>query len=352
MNYEKNERTRHMFEEIDFSETDVNLLILNFATRLLTLVTDKDALICAALETIADFSQSGRVAILTSRKAGETLKVEGVFSDRRAKIRTESLPTETTPFSGLIAGAMEKPYMICKSSEIPVSEFAGTDRRKDCLCMPIVATDRRILGVAVIELDKKINVQIADMQYMYILITYLAIALENIRLFGLVLIDGLTGIYVRRYYDIRINEELARLKRASGSVAVVLFDLDNFKDVNDRFGHAAGDVVLREFAGLLENNLRKGVDVVCRFGGEEFIAILPGAGLEQAVIMSERIREKCQNHVVRCGDDKIRFTVSGGVAATDSGRLISGEQLFERIDAMLYRAKRGGRNRIDAWKET
>ena len=341
-----------MFKDVDFTEIDVDLLILNFATRLLTMVTDKDALIRVALDTIADFSQSDRVAIITTRKGGKTLKVEGVFSDRRAKIQTASFPIEEAPFSSLITREINKPYIICNNREIPVPEFSKANRQKECLCMPIVATDGRRLGVTVIELGEKDKLQLENMQYLHILMTYLAIALENALLFALVLMDSLTGVYVRRYYDIRINEELARLKRKSGSVAVVIFDLDNFKNINDRFGHASGDLVLREFAEILKDNLRKDIDIICRFGGEEFIAIMPGAKLDQAVNMSERIRKKCQSHIVYSGSKEVRFTVSGGVAVTDSEHLIPAEKLFEQVDTMLYQAKSGGRNRIEAWKET
>ncbi len=340
-----------MFKDSDFTEIDVNLMVLNFATRLLTLVTDKEALICVALETIADFSQSDKVAILTTREEGKTLKVEGLLSDRVPEIRKESLSLEKTPFSSLIDRKTNQPYIICNTSDIPVSEFYNTSQPKECLCMPIAATDGRRLGVTVIEMNEKDQMQLEDMQYMHIIMTYVAIALENVLLFSLVLVDGLTRLYVRQYYDVRVNEELARLQRRPGCVAVVMFDLDNFKTINDQFGHAAGDAVLKTFAGLLKENLRKDIDIICRYGGEEFIAIMPGAELEEAVNMSERIREKCHEHAVLNGENEIRYTVSGGVAATDSKHLISAEKLFGQVDAMLYRAKQAGRNRIEVWKE-
>src|SRR5262249_49513419 len=114
-------------------------------------------------------------------------------------------------------------------------------------------------------------------------------AIQNPRLYELATIDGLTGLYVRRYFDSRLREELERSRRFGAPFSVVLLDIDDFKKTNDSFGHALGDRVLREVALSMRRHLR-GVDIAARYGGEEFAFILPRTGIIDAHAVAERIR--------------------------------------------------------------
>jgi len=147
-----------------------------------------------------------------------------------------------------------------------------------------------------------------------------------------------------------VEEELAKLRRNRGHLSIILFDLDQFKNVNDSFGHLTGDEVLRRFAALMMDHVRKGSTLVSRYGGEEFILLMPDARVEEALHMAERITTLCADH--EFGDDRrnIRMTVSGGVAFTDHTEAVSPTELFERADQALYQAKHSGRNRVVVWK--
>lgn len=156
--------------------------------------------------------------------------------------------------------------------------------------------------------------------------------------------DGLTGLANRRSAMARLAAEIAQAQRRKQSLALLALDLDHFKQVNDRHGHAAGDRVLIEFAATLRDSLRQG-DLGARVGGEEFIAILPQTDREAAAIVAERIRERCEALQVRRDDGVvIRFTISIGLAMLD-GSDVTGS-LLARADVALYRAKREGRNRV------
>jgi diguanylate cyclase (GGDEF)-like protein len=174
------------------------------------------------------------------------------------------------------------------------------------------------------------------------------VALDNARLHRIVAkqarIDGLTGLANRRQFEQQLAVELARLERFGGPLAIVLADLDDFKDVNDRFGHPAGDAVLREFARTLEERIRD-IDVAARWGGEEFVLLLPGTDLEGAARVAERVRGALEERVVVSADgDPIRVTASFGLAAyPDAG---SADDLLETADAALYQAKWAGKNRV------
>jgi diguanylate cyclase (GGDEF)-like protein len=177
----------------------------------------------------------------------------------------------------------------------------------------------------------------------------LAVSLENARLFHLTTVDGLTGLYARRYFEMRLEEEVARLARHGGSLALLLTDIDRFKVINDRYGHQQGDRVLCDLAGLLRATVRKGVDLPCRYGGDEFATILPVTDRKGACEMAERVRRSCEEHRVASPVGPIAITLSGGVATMDREHLLSGEELVRRADTALYQAKSEGRNRVCAW---
>jgi diguanylate cyclase (GGDEF)-like protein len=181
------------------------------------------------------------------------------------------------------------------------------------------------------------------------LASHAVVALDNARLHRIVerqaLIDGLTGLANRRQCEETLADELARVERFGGSLAVVVADLDWFKDVNDRHGHPAGDSVLSEFAALLQETVRD-VDLAGRWGGEEFVLILPGTDLAGGAQVAERIRAALAGRIVLAVDrTPITVTASFGVAAIPPAKTAS--ELFAAADAAMYQAKRAGKNRVE-----
>jgi diguanylate cyclase (GGDEF)-like protein len=174
------------------------------------------------------------------------------------------------------------------------------------------------------------------------------IALENARLHQIVerqaLADGLTGLANRRAGEEALRTELQRAERFGGDLAVVIADLDGFKDVNDRHGHAAGDVVLREFAQRLRDTVRE-IDVAARWGGEEFCLLLPGTDAAGGARVAERARAALEGAPVEVpGGTPIHVTASFGVAAFPDYAVE--EALLEAADGALYEAKGAGKNRV------
>jgi diguanylate cyclase (GGDEF)-like protein len=185
------------------------------------------------------------------------------------------------------------------------------------------------------------------------LASHAVVALDNARLHRIVerqaLVDGLTGLANRRQCEETLEDELARVERFGGSLAVVVADLDWFKDVNDRHGHPAGDAVLREFAVLLQETVRD-VDLAGRWGGEEFVLVLPGTDLAGGARLAERIRVALAQRVILAVDGTpIPLSASFGVAAIPPGKTVS--ELFAAADAAMYQAKRAGKNRVETARE-
>ena len=158
--------------------------------------------------------------------------------------------------------------------------------------------------------------------------------------------DGLTGLYNRRYLEESMARELLRAVRNKSQVAVIMADVDHFKQYNDTHGHQAGDEVLQAFATFLRDGIR-GEDIACRYGGEEFAIILPGASQAGALERAERLRRGTSELRLRsAGITLPSFTASFGIALfPENGD--SWESLLRAADAALYRAKREGRNRVE-----
>jgi len=185
------------------------------------------------------------------------------------------------------------------------------------------------------------------------LASHAVVALDNARLHRIVerqaLMDGLTGLANRRQCEESLADELARVDRFGGSLAIVVADLDWFKDVNDRYGHPAGDSLLRDFASLLRETLRD-VDLAGRWGGEEFLLILPGTDLAGGAQVAERVRAALATRlVVTVEGTAIPVTASFGVAAVPPARTAA--EVFAAADAALYEAKRAGKNRVQTAAE-
>ncbi len=158
--------------------------------------------------------------------------------------------------------------------------------------------------------------------------------------------DSLTGLPNRRQFMGRLEEELERVRRQTTREACVLMlDLDHFKRVNDQYGHAAGDSILRHFASLLRHELRA-ADIAGRMGGEEFAVILPGTGMQASVGFAQRFCERLAGRPLNFGAQQIHVSVSVGIAAINVDDL-SPDAVLSRADAALYRAKDGGRNRVE-----
>lgn len=156
--------------------------------------------------------------------------------------------------------------------------------------------------------------------------------------------DPLTGMNNRLSLDSIAEKYMQRAQRQGMALSVMLFDLDHFKRVNDEFGHQVGDRVLSEIANRIGRIIR-GEDVAFRFGGEEFLALLPGASLEQAERVAERLRTAIGNEPVIIGEHRLALTASFGVVQFQPGKE-SWDDCIKRVDEALYRAKRGGRDRI------
>ncbi|MEO8192816.1 MAG: diguanylate cyclase [Gemmatimonadales bacterium] len=167
----------------------------------------------------------------------------------------------------------------------------------------------------------------------------------NDRLLHISLTDGLTGVDNRRALEQRLHEMFEHSLRLHEPISCVMSDIDHFKKVNDTYGHAAGDEVLKQFAEILKGEARE-IDRVGRYGGEEFLLLLPGTVLDSAVTFAERLRQRVEAHTFSFEGGTLNKTVSLGVAAWPHPRVTGREEMLKAADDALYVAKETGRNRV------
>jgi diguanylate cyclase (GGDEF)-like protein len=158
--------------------------------------------------------------------------------------------------------------------------------------------------------------------------------------------DSVTGIKNRHFFDDIYDIEWKRASRQGYSICLMMIDIDHFKKINDRYGHPVGDICLRDVADAIKRSLRRPSDVVARFGGEEFIVVLPYLSMENGQILGERIRAEVDSLMTITGGHMIQLTISVGVATAIPTDKSSPETLVQAADAALYRAKQEGRNRV------
>jgi diguanylate cyclase (GGDEF)-like protein len=177
------------------------------------------------------------------------------------------------------------------------------------------------------------------------------IELKNRELERLSISDGLTGLYNHRHIHKLLNEEFDRVDRTNERLTVAMFDLDRFKGVNDTYGHQAGDRVLEQLADILRESARE-IDRLGRYGGEEFMVLLPDTSIDDAVVFVERVRREVARRPFSISDDQaLRMTISAGVSTYPHPRIKNPEMLVRLADEALYAAKSAGRNRVVRFDE-
>lgn len=174
----------------------------------------------------------------------------------------------------------------------------------------------------------------------------IGIALNNAQLYSLAVTDGLTGLYVRRYFDLRMSEEFDQARRYRRCFSLMLFDIDHFKKFNDTHGHQTGDLVLQQFAELLRINTRRS-DICCRYGGEEMVVVLPETRIKDAAILAQKLRDTIHKHVFHgMNQEELHVTSSIGVSEFKES-MKEPADLVKAADDALYRAKENGRDRVE-----
>ena len=305
-------------------------------TKMLTSQLELESLTKSALSLILKATGSDAGSILVERE-GELISIEASGIKYPEKLSNHSIIMEV--FGTKVQKITDVP------EDIVIDGLLVDFRPKKIIIEPLIYNDIPI-GVLVLASMKNYSEESVNRIGMFS--QNLSLALHNAiiheQMQRLAAIDPLTGLLNRRYGMIRLREEYSKAVRSEGSLGIVMFDIDFFKKVNDTYGHLAGDRVLVHISKLVKPILREG-DVLMRYGGEEFCAILPGASSEDSLKMAERIRFAVQESKVIYSEFEIRVTLSLGISSYPENDIKHEQELLAASDEALYISKDSGRNK-------
>jgi diguanylate cyclase (GGDEF)-like protein len=251
-------------------------------------------------------------------------------------------PASTEPWASILASSTTATETDVGLAHTGTKLFAESASR---MCIPLVSFGQT-LGVLALDSAQPDAFRDGDLQSLESVADICATAIQNAhyveRVKQLAYLDGLTGIFNRRFFELRIIEEIERARRYDTGMAVIMADIDQFKRLNDEFGHVLGDEVLRQVSSLFHQQLRK-IDVVCRYGGEEFGILLTQTNARHAMKIAEKLRKMVEGWQFPGVPRTV--TISAGAAAfPDQGT--NRDDLVRAADAGLYAAKQAGRNKV------
>jgi len=320
---------------------------INAIARETTAVLDIKQLLSRACVKIQSSFQVSHVCVLL--KEEQELVVRAHHGDLVPRISEgDRMPAEAGLCGRALASVKTVIENDLKSASDYVAFYVETASR---MCIPLVSFGQT-LGVLVLDSAQAGSFNRSDMQPLESVADICATAIQNAhyveRVKQLAFLDGLTGIFNRRFFELRIMEEIERARRFNSPMAVIMVDIDHFKRLNDEFGHLLGDEVLRQVSSVFHQQVRK-IDVVCRYGGEEFAILLSQTNQQHALTVAEKLRKLIEGWQFPGVSRPVSISV-GVATLPDHGS--TRDELVKAADAGLYAAKQSGRNRVQLAPES
>jgi len=290
-----------------------------------------------------------RCDLLILERTGDEPGIDRTYSVWREDADTNGLPGQINgkKFMKLFSEGPRDVWLTRRENAVEFKDLGIEDSAVETLVVVPLLSERKMVGMLAVE-----NLLKTDLERFIILAMQFALEIKKVLLYKMVeklaVTDSLTGLYVRRYFYERLDEELQRSKTYKFEFAFIMVDIDDFKKCNDTYGHMVGDVVIKEIARMIRESVRE-IDIVGRHGGEEFAIALPETGLESARQVAQRLRKKVEDSVFRAYDEKLKLTISVGLAIYP-GDALELNDIIDKADQALYEAKNSGKNVVCEYK--
>ena len=339
---------RRRKEKEDLDKTLQNLSLLYSIGKAMNYISDLKNLLQYILSQAIEITSAEKGSIMLYDMETDRLNIRVLAGSENPeyqdKVNNNEIKCRSFKPGEGIAGRVfstAKPMVVNNIREDDLFIESETSYVRSIACIPMVVYSDVIGVINVTNKKKGKEFTDEDVEMLRAVADQAAVAINKAQLWDMAVTDSLTGLNVRRYFMVKLHEELHRAERYGKILSVVIADLDRFKNINDTYGHDAGDRALQGISQFLKNNIRD-VDSLARYGGEEFVMMIPDADKEAAFCLAERLREELSK--VRL-ENLPQITISLGIATypTDGTDI---EDLIKKADAAMYAAKQAGRNKV------
>ena len=343
MLFENSESTKNELDHKVF-----NLMTLQQSGKVLSSTLDLEELIKISIDMFLETVWSNKGILMLQSNEGPKLEVKAFKGISPEEV--EELQKNPAEAWAMTTIEKEKRPILAQelAGKTSYQNYATINRELPFAVYVPMLKEGELYGV--VKVGAKINGEPFtenDLEFFSTISSQAVIAFENARLYSLAITDSITRLYVHRYFQLRLEEEVARSRRYNSTISLLMIDIDHFKPINDNYGHQQGDVILKEMSKIMRKNVRT-TDIAARYGGEEFAIILPETTQADAKIVAERIRRDVSNYdfpSIISGQPPIKCSVSIGVAGFPLNA-DSKDQLIQKADSSLYKAKDAGRNKV------
>lgn len=318
---------------------------------------DTGEILYLIVKKISEIMNVTRCSIILIEKGKDTGRILATYEDPAIN----NLNIDLVKYPEIMEAVKKEQPVIIKDVETEplmkdVQDIVRSIGIKSILVFPIQYIKGTVGALYLRTSRKDIEFMDKEIKFCQIMCSMAAVALKNSHLFDIInrekvllekmaVTDDLTGLYNHRFFVKRLNEEFKRAKRYNNPISCVMIDIDDFKKINDTYGHQCGDVVLQEIAKVIRNCVRES-DVVARYGGEEFTVILPHTDLDHALVLAHRIRRAVKNYRSSISKMTTRITISIGVSTYPSSGVDGVDDLVRKADNSLYSAKNSGKDTV------
>ncbi len=342
MLFENSETTKNELDHKVF-----NLMTLQQSSKVLSSTLDLNSLITISIDMFLETVWANKGVLMLFSDERPELEVKAFKGITRADV-DELKKNSAETWAMTTIEKEKKPIFAQEISGRSYQAYTTVNRDLPFAVYIPMLKEGELYGV--IKVGAKINGQPFtenDLEFFATLASQAVIAFENARLYSLAITDSITKLYVHRYFQMRLEEEVARSRRYNSTISLLMCDIDHFKPINDNYGHQQGDAILKEVSKILRKNVRN-TDIAARYGGEEFAIILPETTQADAKIVAERIRRDVAHFdfpSIMPGQPSVKCSISIGVAGFPLNA-DNKDQLIQKADNALYKAKGSGRNKV------
>ncbi|UCD78561.1 MAG: sensor domain-containing diguanylate cyclase [Desulfobacterales bacterium] len=344
---------RRRKEKEDLDNTLQNLSLLYGIGKAMNYISDLKKLLQYILKQAIDIASAEKGSLMLYDIESDLINIRVLAGledvEYQDKVNNNEIKCRSFKPGEGIAGRVfsnAQPMIVNNIREDSLFIESETSYVRSIACIPMVVYNE-VIGVINVT-NKKNGKEFTgqDIKMLKAVADQAAVAVNKAQLYDMAVTDSLTGLYVRRYFMVKLQEEIHRAERYDKIISVIMADLDQFKNINDNYGHDSGDRALVAISNFLQKNIRD-VDTIARYGGEEFVMLIPDADKEAAFSLAERLREELGRISI---DNLPPITVSLGIATYPAdGNDI--DDLIKKADAALYAAKKAGRNKSVKYSE-